>query len=168
MPARVFVSTPDLRPSLLSVLEGLASSELLARLATTISLSPVLLPRLSQFPLAGQWLALRLQRIGVLPFLSGKIDNIGVENWPAEPARALPLRLSLTGSGRGPKQISIVSSRTAIPVSSMLCAAWNTARRKPLQRKKHVVAFAFCVRSMRMRARSMRCCGNYVRGFLVW
>lgn len=90
MPEHVFVSTPDLRPSLLSILEGLARSGLLARLATTISFSPWLMKRLSMIPVAGRWLAPRLRRNEVPAFLTGKIDNI----WGRELVRKVSSRVA--------------------------------------------------------------------------
>jgi glycosyltransferase involved in cell wall biosynthesis len=90
MSPRVFVSTPDLRPSLLSILEGLASSGLLAGLATTISLSPRLIERLSNVPVAGRWLAPRLRRNEVPAFLTDKVDNI----WCREVVRRVSSRIA--------------------------------------------------------------------------
>ena len=76
MSAQVFVSTPDLRPSLLSILHGLADSRLLARVATTISLSPRLIKLLSAMPTASRWLTPTLKRRETPSFLVGKIHNI--------------------------------------------------------------------------------------------
>lgn len=86
--ANVFVSTPDLRPSLLSVLEGLVSNGLLARLATTISFSSRSMQRVANTPVAGRWLAPRLGRTEAPAFLSGKIDNI----WHREMIRRIVAR----------------------------------------------------------------------------
>jgi hypothetical protein len=90
MPARIFVSTPDLRPSLLSILEGFANTGMLARIATTISFSPRLIERLSAIPMTRRWLAPHLKRSDVPPCLTGKIDNI----WCRELVRRVSSRVA--------------------------------------------------------------------------
>jgi glycosyltransferase involved in cell wall biosynthesis len=76
MSPRVLVSTPDLRPSLLSILQGLADSGLLARVATTISLSQRQTEILSRIPLVGQRLTPALERRQTPAFLAGRVDRI--------------------------------------------------------------------------------------------
>ena len=48
--AGVLVATPDLRPSLLSILQGLNNSGQLARVVTTLALSDAQLDRLARLP----------------------------------------------------------------------------------------------------------------------
>ena len=81
---QVLVSTPDLRPSLLSILQGLADSGLLARVVTTISLSPRQIELLSRMPLIGRRLGPVLKRRQMPAFLVGKIDRI----WSREVLRS--------------------------------------------------------------------------------
>src|SRR5262249_17511827 len=74
--ATVLVSTPDLRPSLLSVLQGLADNGLLQRVVTTLSFSARRLNRISRVPILGSPIANALQRRQLPAFLEGKTDAI--------------------------------------------------------------------------------------------
>jgi glycosyltransferase involved in cell wall biosynthesis len=76
MSARVLVSTPDLRPSLLSVLQGLAETGLLERVVTTLSFDAHRLQQIASIPLLGSRLASALQRRRAPAFLQGKTDTI--------------------------------------------------------------------------------------------
>jgi hypothetical protein len=76
MSGRILVSTPDLRPSLLSILQGLAESGLLARVATTISLSPRQIELLAGMPVIGRRLEPVFKRRETPAFLVGKVDRI--------------------------------------------------------------------------------------------
>jgi glycosyltransferase involved in cell wall biosynthesis len=86
----VLVSTPDLRPSLFSILQGLEETGLLARVATTVSLSPGQIEVASRIPLVGQHLALLLNRRKTPAFLAGKVDNI----WVRELLRSASAKLA--------------------------------------------------------------------------
>lgn len=90
MAARVLVSTPDLRPSLLSILQGLAENGLLARVATTISFSPRQIGLVSRIPGVSQRIAQTLARRQTPPFLSGKLDHI----WTRELLRNVSARVA--------------------------------------------------------------------------
>jgi glycosyltransferase involved in cell wall biosynthesis len=90
MAASVLVSTPDLRPSLLSILQGLVENGLLARVATTISLSPRQIELFSRIPGLGSRLAQTLARRQTPPFLAGKIDHI----WTRELLRNVSARIA--------------------------------------------------------------------------
>ena len=74
--ATVLVSTPDLRPSLLSVLQGLADNGLLQRVVTTLSFSARRLKHISRVPVLGSPIANALQRRQLPAFLEGKTDAI--------------------------------------------------------------------------------------------
>ena len=76
MSTGVLVSTPDLRPSLLSVLEGLAETGLLQRVVTTIPVNATQLQHISHIPLLGSHFANALQRRQTPAFLQGKTDAI--------------------------------------------------------------------------------------------
>jgi glycosyltransferase involved in cell wall biosynthesis len=76
MSPSILVSTPDLRPSLLSILQGLAESGLLARVATTISLSSRQIELLAELPLIGRRFAPELKRRQTPAFLAGRVDRI--------------------------------------------------------------------------------------------
>jgi glycosyltransferase involved in cell wall biosynthesis len=76
MTASVLVSSPDLRPSLLSVLEGLAEIGLLQRVVTTLSFDAHRLQQIARIPFMGSRLASALQRRQTPPFLQGKTDAI--------------------------------------------------------------------------------------------
>jgi glycosyltransferase involved in cell wall biosynthesis len=84
----ILVSTPDLRPSLQSVLRGLADLNLIGRVVTTISVSPALRCSVTRVPWAGPRLAALLRRREVPEFLEGIVDNI----WAGELARNLSSR----------------------------------------------------------------------------
>jgi glycosyltransferase involved in cell wall biosynthesis len=88
--AEILVSTPDLRPSLLSVLQGLAERNLIGRVATTISVPPALTRKVARWPLGGRRLASRLRRREVPIFLDGIVDNI----WTGELVRNLCSRFA--------------------------------------------------------------------------
>ena len=78
MSGNILVSTPDLRPSLLSILQGLVESRKLARVATTISFSPRQIAQLAQIPVLGRKYVHSLKRRQTPTCLSGKIDHIWV------------------------------------------------------------------------------------------
>lgn len=86
----ILVSTPDLRPSLSSVLQGLAERKLIGRVATTISISPALRRRVARLPWAGRYLAPLLRRRELPAFLDGVVDNI----WAGELVRNASSRLA--------------------------------------------------------------------------
>ena len=90
MSGRVLVSTPDLRPSLLSILQGFAESGLLARVVTTMSFSPRHIDALSRVPGFGQRLAPALKRRQAPNFLAGKIDSI----WSRELVRSASAKIA--------------------------------------------------------------------------
>jgi glycosyltransferase involved in cell wall biosynthesis len=90
MTARILVSTPDLRPSLLSVLHGLADRNLIGRVATTISITPSLRCSVARVPWAGTHLAPLLRRRELPAFLDGIVDNI----WAGELLRNLSSRIA--------------------------------------------------------------------------
>lgn len=90
MTADILVSSPDLRPSLLSVLRGLADRNLIGRVATTISIPPTLSFRVSRLPWAGCHFAPFLKRREVPKFLDGIVDNI----WTGELVRNLSSRFA--------------------------------------------------------------------------
>lgn len=79
----ILVSTPDLRPSLSSALQGLAERKLIGRVATTISLSPALRVSVAGLPGAGRHFAPLLRRREFPAFLDGVVDNI----WAGELVR---------------------------------------------------------------------------------
>src|SRR6185503_3015169 len=76
MSSTILVSTPDLRPSLLSVLDGLSQSGLLQRLITTLCLDARQMRRVSTVPVLGPRLAAAVKRRQLPPFLDGKTDTI--------------------------------------------------------------------------------------------
>lgn len=78
MASTILVSTPDLRPSLFSILQGLAESGLLAKVATTISVTGRQVNLLSGVPFVGPRLAPILKRRQLPAVLHGKVDNIWV------------------------------------------------------------------------------------------
>ena len=90
MTGPILVSTPDLRPSLLSVLHGLADRKLIGRVATTISIDPALTGSVARLPWAGPRLAPLLRRREVPAFLDGTVDNI----WAGELLRNLSSRVA--------------------------------------------------------------------------
>lgn len=87
--ARILVSTPDLRPSLFSILRGLNESGILERIATTVSFSPQQIKLLAEVPLVGRDLARILKRREAPAFIAGKVDNI----WTRELLRILSARI---------------------------------------------------------------------------
>jgi glycosyltransferase involved in cell wall biosynthesis len=90
MTGSILVSTPDLRPSLQSVLQGLAERSLIGRVATTISIPPSLSCSVARLPWAGSRLAPLLRRRELASFLEGMVDNI----WAAELVRNLSSRVA--------------------------------------------------------------------------
>ena len=80
--AHFLVSSPDLRPSLLSILQGLDESDLLARVATTISFSPQQIKLLAGVPLVGRALGRILKRRQAPAFIADKVDNIWIRELP--------------------------------------------------------------------------------------
>jgi glycosyltransferase involved in cell wall biosynthesis len=86
----VLVSTPDLRPSLFSILQGLDESGLLAHVATTISFSHEQIETVSRLPVVGQRLAILLKRRQAPAFLADKVDNI----WMRELMRSASVKLA--------------------------------------------------------------------------
>jgi glycosyltransferase involved in cell wall biosynthesis len=90
MTADILVSSPDLRPSLLSVLHGLADRNLIGRVATTISIPPMLSLGVASLPWAGPRFAPLLKRREVPRFLDGIVDNI----WAGELVRNLSSRFA--------------------------------------------------------------------------
>ena len=90
MSPRVLVSTPDLRPSLRSILQGLADWGLLTRVATTISLSPRQIEVVSHIPIVGRRLVPALERRQTPAFLAGKVDRI----WSRELLRNASSRIT--------------------------------------------------------------------------
>jgi glycosyltransferase involved in cell wall biosynthesis len=90
MTACILVSTPDLRPSLLSVLHGLAEQNLIGRVATTISVTPALCGSVGRLPWAGRRAAAVLRRREAPAFLDGIVDNI----WAGELIRNLSSRVA--------------------------------------------------------------------------
>jgi glycosyltransferase involved in cell wall biosynthesis len=86
----VLVSTPDLRPSLLSVLPGLAEIGLLQHLVTTLAFESEQIRSISKIPIIGPRLEPALRRRRLPPFLAGKASTI----WPAELARLLATKLT--------------------------------------------------------------------------
>lgn len=90
MTSGILVSTPDLRPSLLSVLQGLAERNLIERVVTTISVSSAFSCGVARWPLGGQALASRLRRREVPGYLDGVVDNI----WTGELVRNLCSRVA--------------------------------------------------------------------------
>ena len=85
----MLISTPDLRPSLLSVLHGLAERNLIGRVATTISVNPALSCNISWVPWAGRRLTTLLRRREIPVYLDGIVDNI----WTGELVRNLSSRV---------------------------------------------------------------------------
>src|SRR4029077_4429929 len=85
MRGSILVSTPDLRPSLQSVLQGLAERNLIGRVATTVSVASALTCSIARLPWAGPRLAPFLKRREVPAFLDGLVDNI----WAGEVLRNL-------------------------------------------------------------------------------
>jgi glycosyltransferase involved in cell wall biosynthesis len=90
MTADILVSTPDLRPSLLSVLHGLADRKLLGRVATTIAVPPSLSRAAAHVPWAGPRIAPLLRRREVPGFLDGTVDAI----WTGELIRNVSSRFA--------------------------------------------------------------------------
>jgi glycosyltransferase involved in cell wall biosynthesis len=90
MTADILISAPDLRPSLLSVLHGLAERNLIGRVATTISVPRALNCSVLRVPWAGRRLAPLLRRREVPVFLDGIVDNI----WTGELVRNLSSRVA--------------------------------------------------------------------------
>ncbi len=90
MTADILVSSPDLRPSLLSVLHGLADRNLIGRVATTIAIPPALSGGVAALPWAGSRFAPLLKRREVPKFLDGMVDNI----WAGELLRNLSSRFA--------------------------------------------------------------------------
>lgn len=90
MTGSILVSTLDLRPSLESVLQGLAERNLIGRVATTISITPALSCNFARLPWAGSRLAPLLRRRELPVFLDGMVDNI----WAAEFVRNLSSRVA--------------------------------------------------------------------------
>jgi glycosyltransferase involved in cell wall biosynthesis len=86
----ILVSTPDLRPSLLSILPGLVDRNLIGRVATTISIPSAFSRSVVRVPWAGPRLAPLLKRREVPAFLEGIVDNI----WAAELARNVSSRVA--------------------------------------------------------------------------
>src|ERR1700676_1772707 len=86
----MLISAPDLRPSLLSVLHGLADRNLIGRVATTISITPGHSRSISRVPWAGSRLAPHLRRREIPAFLDGAVDNI----WAGELVRNLSSRVA--------------------------------------------------------------------------
>jgi glycosyltransferase involved in cell wall biosynthesis len=86
----ILISTPDLRPSLLSIFQGLADRNLIGRVATTISITPALSCNLARVPWAGQRLAPLLRRREIPAYLDGIVDNI----WLGELVRNLSTRVA--------------------------------------------------------------------------
>lgn len=84
----ILVSTPDLRPSLQSVLHGLADLNLIGRVATTISISSAVSRGVAGAPWIGRRLAPLLRRRERPAFLEGVVDNI----WAGELVRNLVSR----------------------------------------------------------------------------
>ena len=81
--AGVLVATPDLRPSLLSILQGLHDSGQLARVVTTLALSGAQLDRLARLPLGNRLHGL-VGRRRLPDFLEGRTDCL----WGRELIRA--------------------------------------------------------------------------------
>ncbi|HEX4410976.1 MAG TPA: glycosyltransferase family 4 protein [Xanthobacteraceae bacterium] len=90
MTADILVSTPDLRPSLLSILQGLAEHKLLGNVATTIAVPRSLSRAVEHLPWAGSRLAPLLRRREVPGFLDGMVDAI----WAGELLRNLSSRFA--------------------------------------------------------------------------
>src|SRR5689334_10344200 len=90
MTGRILVSTPDLRPSLTSVLKGLEAIGLLGRVVTTCSINPAHIDWLLRSPFLSQHLGAALNRRQTPPYLVGKVDNI----WTREIARSLTSHLA--------------------------------------------------------------------------
>src|SRR5580658_925756 len=90
MTADILVSSPDLRPSVLSVLHGLADRNLIGRVATTIAIPPALSGGVASLPWAGPRFAPFLKRREVPEFLDGIVDNI----WTGELVRNLSSRFA--------------------------------------------------------------------------
>jgi glycosyltransferase involved in cell wall biosynthesis len=90
MTADILVSSPDLRPSLLSVLHGLADRNLIGRVATTIAIPPALCGGVASLPWVGSRFAPLLKRREVPKFLDGIVDNI----WAGELLRNLSSRFA--------------------------------------------------------------------------
>jgi glycosyltransferase involved in cell wall biosynthesis len=86
----ILVSTPDLRPSLSSVLLGLVERNLVGRVATTISISPSLRCGVSRLPWAGHYLGSLCRRRERPAFLDGLVDNI----WSGELIRNVASRVA--------------------------------------------------------------------------
>lgn len=90
MTASVLISAPDLRPSLLSVVQGLADRQLIGRVVTTISVAPELSRKIARMPWVGPHLAPLLRRRERPPFLNGLVDHI----WTGELLRNLSARVA--------------------------------------------------------------------------
>lgn len=84
----MLVSTPDLRPSLLSILRGLHEGGQLARVVTTVALSGRQVERLSRLPGIGARLGGLVARRRLPDFLEGKTDCL----WERELVRAIVSR----------------------------------------------------------------------------
>lgn len=90
MTARILVSTPDLRPSLLSVLHGLTDRNFIGRVVTTISITPARRRSVARVPWVGAHLAPLLRRRELPAFLDGIVENI----WAGELLRNLSSRVA--------------------------------------------------------------------------
>ncbi len=80
----IFVSSPDLRPSLMSIVDGLLQRERLKGLVTTIGVSNVALKRLGHIPLLGKAISRRLQKRRIPSGLEDRIHRV----WLRELMRA--------------------------------------------------------------------------------
>jgi glycosyltransferase involved in cell wall biosynthesis len=85
----MLISTPDLRPSLLSVLHGLADRNLIRRVATTLSITSAFSGSVARLPWVGPPLVPFLRRREIPAFLEGMVDNI----WVWELVRSLSSRV---------------------------------------------------------------------------
>lgn len=90
MSHQILVSTPDLRPSLLSILRGIAESGLLGRVATTLALSHRQVEMITNWPFLGPKLAKTIERRELPEFLIDKVDRI----WLREFLRNATARLA--------------------------------------------------------------------------
>lgn len=86
----MLISTPDLRPSLQSVLRGLAERNLIGRVTTTISIPAAIARSVARIPSAGRRLAPLLRRREIPEFLDGIVDNV----WVGEVLRNLSSRVA--------------------------------------------------------------------------
>jgi glycosyltransferase involved in cell wall biosynthesis len=90
MTAPILISTPDLRPSLLSVFQGLGDRNLIGRVVTTITIPPAVRYGIARVPWLGPQLAPLLKRREPPAYLEGLIDNI----WTAELLRNVSSRFA--------------------------------------------------------------------------